>query len=628
VVAAVCVLVALASAAAARAQASAPHVQFQVDSETVGVGDTFVLRMIITSSDEAPAGAQLGSTPGFVVRGESTSPSQTHMIVNGVRSDQYSLTVDWTLQAQRAGTFSIGPPIAILGSGRYTSQKVTLHVVPAGQAPRRAPPRQRPDPFGSPFSPFGPFGGLFPGMDDSQQAPPSTPEVTTDPKLAVDAPPGSYFFLRATVDKTAAVAGEQITFTVYEYADPNAGDIAVDDDIYGPQAPDFIKHPLVDEDKESPLAGYASVGGRIWIVKIAHRWALFPLHAGELAITPMTVTMTRPRAIAGQKRSSESLVIRVVDAPLAGRPPGYSPGDVGRFTLSAQVQPREVEQGGAVSVHVEIAGTGNVPAAIAPPVREGVEWLTPEVHEQLGASGQGSVYGGKRTFDYVVHVTRAGAVDLGDVSLPFWDPEQRKYGVARAALGLVQVKAVAGAAANAKADPAVERLTGLPSPRDALEGGRAVKAHWDDSPFFWLVGVAGAPLAFGTAVVGRGASRRMRAAWHARRTSPAADLKERVVAMRTACERGDPQTIDATVTRALEAATVAHANVGIRGALGAEVVGRLERAGVEPGVAETISTLLGECERSRFAPQGFDVDASRSRAARALDAIGHLEKRA
>jgi hypothetical protein len=101
-----------------------------------------------------------------------------------------------------------------------------------------------------------------------------------------------------------------------------------------------------------------------------------------------------------------------------------------------------------------------------------------------------------------------------------------------------------------------------------------------------------------------------------------------VAAVRAACEASDPRAIDATITRALEAATVAHARVGIRGALGAEVAGRLERAGVEPRVAVSISDLLGECEKARFAPETSDAGASRDRASRAMEAIRRLEKSA
>src|SRR5262249_28075388 len=146
----------------------------------------------------------------------------------------------------------------------------------------------------------------------------------------------------------------------------------------------------------------------------------------------------------------------------------------------AQVTPRDVDQGGAVGVHVELSGTGNVPSAIATPAREGVEWLAPEMHEQLGGIGH-EAFGGKRTFDYVVRVRRSGDVSLGELSLPFWDPEAKRYDVARASLGVLHVKPVASGPA-ASADAPEETLPGLPAPMDTMEGEPSRRAHLDDVP--------------------------------------------------------------------------------------------------------------------------------------------------
>ena len=100
-----------------------------------------------------------------------------------------------------------------------------------------------------------------------------------------------------------------------------------------------MRHPLLREDQQVPFAGFASIGDGTWKVQLVRRWAIFPLRAGDLAIGPMSVTMLRPRALAGQKRTTESLQIHVKEPPLGGRPPGYSPGDVGHFTLTAEVNP-------------------------------------------------------------------------------------------------------------------------------------------------------------------------------------------------------------------------------------------------------------------------------------------------
>jgi hypothetical protein len=606
---------------------NAPQLQLRQSATTVGLGDLVEVELSATSADAMPTDAQLGTTHGFVVRGQTPSPSQTHISINGSSMDRYTLTMTWALEAQRVGTFHIGPPSVVVSGVRYTVQAVTVSVVPAGQAPRpRAPPPAFPPGMQSPFrfSPFDPWKGLLQGMDNDDPEQSLSQSIPTDPKLSLDSPRGPFFFLHATVDKTTAVVGEQVTYSVYQYVDIGQRSVEIDDEsVHDSTAADFVKHPLLREDQEAPRVGFASVGGRTWEVKLLRRWALFPLHTGDLAIGPMRLNVVRPPSAAGPSRTAESLVVRVTEPPLAGRPPGYTLGDVGHFTVTAEVKPREVDEGGAIGVHVELSGTGNVPGSIATPTREGLEWLTPEVHGELGPTGH-DAFGGKRSIDFVVRMRRAGPVDLGELTLPYWDPDQRRYAVARASLGVVRV-ARSTTASSTPADPARETLPGLPNPRDRLEGPRGARAHADDSPLFWIAGIGAWPLAFGAMVAGRAAGRRVAVAWRTRRTSPAAELKERLAAATTACGTGDARTADAAIARALEAAALAHAGVNVRGAAGGEVVDRLERAGVAHDAASSVANLLRECEVARFAPEAVDILTARNRWLRAQGAIRGLE---
>jgi hypothetical protein len=604
---------------------SSPQIQVQVDQDTVGVGDVVTVVMNATGAAGMPGDPRLGSLSGFTLRGQNQSPSQTHISINGSRMDRYTLTVEWALQAQRAGAFTIGPPSVTIGGQRFSGQVVKLHVVPAGQAPpRRSQPQQPQSPFG--FSPFDPWKMLIPGFSPFDQGSPSPPPApTTDPALSLDAPRGDLFFLHATVDKSSAVIGEQVTLSVYGYLDTeSASSVNLDErDAIDPQVPDFVRHELVD-DAHGVQVGYAAVGGHVWSVQLMARWALFPLKSGELVIGPMRRTMALPRSVAGQRRTSEDLHVHVTEPPLAGRPAGYSLGDVGRFTLAAQVQPRQVEAGGAVGVHVELSGTGNLPATLVPAAREGLEWLPPEVHGELGPAGHDQ-YGGKRSFDFVVRLKKPGNLDLGSLTLPYWNPEQKRYETARAALGSVQVAAVAGAGPVVEAAEPV--LPGLPAQRNKLQGQAERKPFADDSLLFWILGVGAWPLAFGVVTVGRAGARRVRRAWKGRRSSPAADLKERVALAHVACDGKDAREADAAIARALEAATVAHAGVNVRAAVGGEVADRLERAGVARDAATNVAELLRECEAARFSPDATDVVTARDRWIRAQGAIRGMEKR-
>jgi hypothetical protein len=624
---ALAVAFALLLVAAAGAAQSAPDVRLQVDANVVGVGDVVHVQLVASSADAMPGDPRLGSTPGLTLRAQNASPSQTHFSINGVTSDRYSLTVDWTLQADRVGSYNVGPATIMIQGRRYSAQPVSLRVVPAGQAPprRRAPPSPFP---GMPFSPFDPWRGILPDLPGDDQAPSSGPAV--DPKLALDAPRGQYMFLHAALDKASAIVGEQVTFSVYLYFDPSAPNLDQDDS-HEAEAEDFVKHALVRDDQEPQQVGFAQVGDRVWRVALVRKWALFPLRAGDLVVGPMSlrVTVARGGGASASRRTSEELHVRVSEPPLAGRPPGYALGDVGRFTLSTQVDPREATQGGAVGVHVELAGTGNLPSELTVPAQAGVEWLAPETHDKMGVTSA-DLYGGTRSFDYVVRLKTAGVVDLGELAVPYWNPERRRYDTARARLGSVKVAPSATAPAPSS-DVARELLSGLPAQRDRLEQSAAPHGHLDDSSLFWLLAVGGGPLVFAASVAGRSAARRVAEAWHRRRTSPRAELEERVAAARQAAARSDAREIDAAAARAIEAATVAHVGVNVRGAVGpSDIAGRLDRAGVPHDLAERVGELLGRCEDARFSPGAVAheaaCEAARERLARARDLIRELER--
>jgi hypothetical protein len=324
----------------------------------------------------------------------------------------------------------------------------------------------------------------------------------------------------------------------------------------------------------------------------------------------MSLTLSRRRAaLADPLRESERIVIHTTEPPLSGRPPGYVVGDTGNFSLAATTTPRDIERDGAVGVTVELSGTGNLPASIEPPARAGIEWLAPEVHEKLGATS-GDKYGGKRTFAFVVRLHKEGTVDLGDLTLPYYNPETRSYGVARAPLGTVNVRP--GKAPEPTGNAAFDPFATLPAARSHLSPARVEPAFFSDAPLFWA-GLAATPLAYVLASWTQALVERLRRARSARAMSPETDLRARMAAAVVACRGSDPRAADAAVTRVLHAATVAKVGVNVRDAEGGEVSRRLAGAGVEEDVARRIEGLIRDCESARFAPDAAEMTAVRER---------------
>ena len=603
----------------ARAQSSRPEMRATVDADTVEIGDTLHLTLQATTTSSDPVtDVEHGSLAGFLVRAHTSMPLQSVMIVNGVRSERRGVTVTWQLQATRTGTFTLGPASASVGGKRFTSQALTVRVVAPGHVPPRPAAR---DPFGNPFSTFDPWKNM---LRDPPEEPRQAPSVPTDAKLALDAPRGSVAFLHAMIDKPLAVVGEQVTLSLYVYLDAAGPDHVEFTDPHEATVSDFVKLPVVPDDADTKPAGFAMVGGHLWSVRVVRKWALFPLKAGDLEVGPMSVTIARPRVTGSAVRQSEKLVVHVGEPPIAGRPAGYVVGDVGSFKLAAEISPRDLEEGGAVSVNVELSGTGNLPATLTTPSRAELEWLDPQVRSDIAAQ-QDEKLGGRRTFAFVVRVRKAGDVELGDISVPFWNPDAKSYGLARVALGSVHVRARAGTdAGGSSAAIPPETLPGLPLYRATRAGAKGERRHVADSPAFWL-GLGLAPLAYAVVFGAGTAARRLRARRAERATSPAREMKESVAKAEAACRGDDARAADAAIVRAVETATVALLDVHVRGARADEVAARLEGAGVGGDVAREVEALLQDCAAARFSPEAVAIDAARARWVRARRALDALE---
>ncbi len=570
-----------------------PELSVRVDTQTVGVGEDVTVTLQASTSEGALADAQPGAIRGFSLVGSSSGPTTSVTIMNGRMTQKHGLSARFTLRADRVGSWILGPASVAVDGVRFNASPITVKVVPPGSAPPR--PRGN-DPFGSPFSTLDPFKGLF----DFNDLAPRQPDIPVDPRLSLDASRGAIAFLHAVIDKTSAVVGEQLTLSVYEYVDLSENDPDLTD-IHEATANDFVKRSL-SEDDSARVVGNARIGGRYWGVKLVRRWALFPLKGGDLDIGPMSVSLVRSRVAGGSVRESETLRVHVTEPPLDGRPPGYVVGDTGNFGLTAEVTPREVEQGGAVGVNVELSGTGNLPSAITPPARAGLEWLEPEVREKVGATASDR-FGGTRTFSFVLRLHREGDVDLGDVTLPFYNPDSHAYGVARASLGKVKVRPNPNPAPT---EAAFDPFAGLPAPRAERAGAKAPSAHLSDAPaFWWSLGMLPVSYAVFAGAWAAGSSLRKRR--YERKASPETELKTRMAEATVACAGPEPSSGYAAIVRALEMGTLARLGVNVRDAQRGQIAHRLVQAGVEAAAATYYEDLLRAAETARFS---FDQEAA------------------
>jgi hypothetical protein len=296
--------------------------------------------------------------------------------------------------------------------------------------------------------------------------------------------------------------------------------------------------------------------------------------------------------------------------------------------------------GDAVSVKIRLEGTGNVPHHVKVPEQNGVDWLDPTITE--GVTPNDSVIGGYREFRYVVRLTEAGNRDLGEVTLPYYDPRARRYQVARASLGTIEVSpgkappplpasaGAAGASASAPSAPA--------APRDPFEGLGPVRKtpgpeavpprHLSDKPIFWafLVGGPGAVAALrALALLLRSLLRTV----SERSQSGAARAARSLADARAAAAKGDAPGVAAAIERALYTAIEDRLGMKARAVLRPDLPRALEARGADPELAKEVSGLLDACDALRFEGKsdGNPSDLA-ARAAALVSRLGRVVRKA
>lgn len=596
------VLTTLASAAMPVLAQSPMRLTTEVSQRSVEQGQSFQFQItaMAGAGEPMPSSPRLPQPAGAVVHGPSVSSQQHVQISGGSIERRQGFTATWTVVPNRVGKLRVGPASVLVGTKQVQSDAVVIDVVPQGQGSATRSPNR--GPFGSdPFDFFNRRGSLFPpGIFDDpfQQDDPlsSLPDYPAEYKVAQA--PDPVAFVRTRTDKKSLVVGEQLTFAAYVYGGRGGFDLG---GLHEPQTADFVSI-RIEEDSAGARVYPVDIDQEIWHAIKVREIALFPLKTGTLQIGSMRVGLKgRGYSPRGNllERVSPPVMVTVTEPPLAGRPPGYRIGDVGSYELSASVEPRTAEQGDAVAVLVTLKGIGNLPLKLELPQSKGIEWLDPQIRGEVGP--QAGVVRGERHFQYVVRVSKAGTVDLGEIRLPYWDPEKNAYFTAKTALGSLQVKPSARAASKAEAetDQASSKLSRALGVRKQLALAPPTPAPLTDRPWFWAL-ITLTPLTVVLGEVTRRTTRSLRKNLDARRSDAASLGQQALHSAEKALQRGQDQEAIASAERALFHAIEGATGLKGRGLLRHELAQKLEEAAVDTAMARELTELLAACESARF----------------------------
>jgi len=523
------------------------------------------------------------------------SRSEQMSFVNGVFSRSLSLT--YFLRPQGPGPAAVGEVSFGFDEKTVRAASTLLEVGPARGRGGAAPEPGDDDPIAQ----------FFRRRDASSISPGGPGAAQARPLVE----------FRVTPDKTTAYVGEEITL---HYELLTQADVQGLEYLEPPRFPGCWAEDL--EKPEKPVGHRDVVDGRTVMRFTLQKKLVSGLNPGVVNIPEAKIRTS--------VRSSEDpfgdpfgffprpQVMDLVTRPLALRIlpiPGDAAfrGPVGRFDLSAKLDRTRVAPGEAVTLHVRLAGTGNLRTATDSPRLDipNVTLYPPSVKSDASRAGRTQV---ATEWSYVLVPKENGTVTIPPISLAVFDPsEKRIVTKTTAPLTLVAEGGAAGGAAAAltTADTTLPLLPSpapSPAPRgagSAFEAGVDLSRHTVTLPLWAIAAVPGAALlGFGAVVAAK--RRRSHGAWREALEPEPGETKERAAAR-----------VDRTLREAL-----ARRHLVPEGASVPDVLSALAEHGLSAKRIDDVRALFSEVEFLRTAPQLGDYDARvaalRSRAALVL----------
>jgi len=560
--------------------AQAQELSYEVTPKSgqIELGQSFQIYCDIVVSGAEIASLSPPQTGDLRVVGQSRSEGTQVSIVNGRLSSSRTVRLVLTLEADTAGTHTIGPGKVRAGGKTARSQPVVITVVEPGQ--------QAPAPA-------------------ARATPPRT---STAPDPGVEAAKLGKLFLALAVDKAEVFLGEQLTVTLTLYSRLDLSDIRT---IRLPDFEGVVTEDLITPRRVSPQP--TRIGGKRYHAFTLRKVALFPTRSGLLVLPPAEAVVVVGGGFFSQgqlvRRQSEPVEVTVKPLPVEERPRDFEPGNVGRFSLEVSVSKRRISQRDPLTVKVALVGRGNFRGLALPSLGSPADFRVYEPTAFEETRAERDVIVGRKGYEVLLQPQRAGRLSLPVLRFSFFDPEKGRYQIVASDPISIEVSPWSSGQASSlplAEEPALQlparpvRMAPRLHPTPQALGRR---------PLAVSLGALNLGL-LGLLVVDRALRRRRRSERGAHRRK----LRAAQRALLTAAEAGDADACAGAVERFLSV-VLERSAVGLtRDELGALLAER----GLNAAAVARSAELLDAIESLRYAPAGSTVGGDLPALARAL----------
>ncbi|MDD4777539.1 MAG: BatD family protein [Fermentimonas sp.] len=387
-------LIALLSGSMAVAEA---QVTFKASAPaSVIEGEQFRLSYVLNQEGKD---LRIPDLPDFdILFGPSTSTSFSQRTINGKTTSERSVTYTYILVPKTTGTFTIPPASITVDGSNYQSNSVKVEVLPPDEASAR-----------------GSKGESSSGTETVSEN---------------DA------FIRAIVSKNNPYEQEGFTVTFRLYTTLNIVNFGK---IQFPEFEGFLVEEVdVPVNQQLQMERY---NARNYYTADLRKTLLFPQRSGQISIPSgrleMVFSVPSGRKVTTFFGSQELMVdvnktlvtnpvvINVRPLP-ANRPDSYA-NAVGTFTMKDDINATQLRANEAISLRLEISGTGNMKLISNPEVDfpSNFEVYDPTVSNALNVTSNGLT--GIRTIEYMAIPRYEGSYTIPPVEFTYFDLNTNSY---------------------------------------------------------------------------------------------------------------------------------------------------------------------------------------------------------
>jgi hypothetical protein len=392
--------------APARAEAAQVEVTVTLGSAQVQVGDSVYLQVEVSTDGRRIGQPSFTGLDDVDVSAAGTSSGTSIQIGGGGgRVQRSTKTFTYVLSPREAGEFEIGVEVEVDGE-------------------THRPPKQ-------------------PKLTASGEAPQSIVEQGKANDQPQD--PDAEVIVWPVVDNAKVYVGQQILYELQIWERAN-GNLSVTST---PTFKDFWSEDLLPPDRaRRPRSDRRFIAGVPYRVHQTLLRALFPQKAGTLTIGGPEIQMQPMVGLFGgggppKTFFGRGLAIEVMPLPAKGQPPGFRPNNVGQLAITAEVDRTTLRQGEAVRLSLQISGVGNIALIELPPlpVLPGIRSYEPKPETPNFEAKKNNKLEGSRVFTQLLVAEQAGELTIPAIELPYFNPLEQSYEIAKTKPITLQVEA-------------------------------------------------------------------------------------------------------------------------------------------------------------------------------------------